>query len=328
MIILSVVLILLLIAYAVFFNLIGSLTSILMTEEGPEMPADEMNNEQIIEQNIAYYESTTAELEEGYKTEKNGYTLYPQYFSSKAKLTAYKYMRDHNLYEKDVKFLGVNYDISVSADGFASNYMSVVTSIIAIYAIVVGAGLLADEYKNGTIKLLLTRPITKNQLITAKLLAALTISLGMASLFSLVGFIYGLIAFDAETTSVIYLVFNATSVTKSTVGAYLFGTYVISLLKIATMCLLAYFIGTLARKKTTGIIVTIIIHLGIISAILGLLPIEIGLLTPNMDLTSYFVAGSSVPIYGNFFISLAVYIVYLAAMTFGLYFTVNKRDVI
>ncbi len=337
MIILSVVLLLLLVAYAIFYNLVGTVTQMLSETvdiDGVQVPGftqDYTFSEETIDAAITMQEGTVAELEEAYKTEKNGYNYYATMFSEKSKLVALKYIKENNLYGKDARFLGVNYTIggaNLTADGFVRDYMSVVTSVISIYIIVIGAGLLADEYKNGTIKLLLTRPISKSQLITAKYLASLTVALGMASLFAFIGYIYGLIAFTSEATTPVYLVFNASSVVKSTVGAYLFGEFFLNLMRIAVMGMIAYFIGTVTRKKTTGIIVTIIIHIGIISAILGLLPVQIALLLPNMKLMDYFVPSAAVPIYGNFFLSLAIYVVYVAAVTFGLYFAVNKRDVI
>ena len=340
MIVLAAILVLVLVAYAVIYNFLGSITqSITDNPELEEMgvslsdliPSENSMTEEYVAGQIEYYKMSIEELENEYKNEKYGYNAYPSLFSAKAHLAAFEYVRDHNLYGADTRFLGINYSIGTStltADGFVSDYMGVVASVMAIYAIVIGAGMLADEYKNGTIKLLLTRPITKNQLITAKFLAALTVTIGISSLFILIGYIYGLIAFPSEATKSIYLVFNAKNVFQTTVGGCLFGSYVLNMLKCAVMCLIAYFLGTLARKKTVGIIITIIIHLGIISSILGMLPVQIGLLVPNMSLMKYFEPNSSVPIYGNFFISLAVYIVYVAAVTFGLYFSVNKRDVI
>lgn len=338
MIILAAVLVVLLIGYAIFFNLVGDFTKMINetieTEDGQIIPGFQQDytfTEEKVEEEIAMLEGEVAELEEEYKMEKNGYNVYASMFSMRARLTALKYVKEHKLYGQDARFLGVNYSIGgaiLTADGFVFDYMAAVASVMAIYAIVIGAGLLTDEFKNGTIKLLLTRPISKNQLISAKLLAALTVSLGIGALFTLIGYIYGLIAFSSESTLPIYLVFNSKKVIRSTVGGYLFGSFLLSLCRIATMCLIAYFIGTFFRKKTTGIVVTIVIHLKIISGILGLFPVQIALLVPNMNLINYFVPDASVPIYGNFFISLAVYVVYLAATVFGLYYSVNKRDVV
>ena len=340
---LSVTLIILLLGYAILYNLAKSLTDTLtqaissgdITIEG-EMPEQEEGDNELNAENIDLvirsYEIQLEQLEDSYKNEKMGYQKYASIFSVKAQLTGLKFIRDNSLY--DAKILGFNASTGgilmgdLTAEGFTEDYMSAVTMVMAIYGIVIGAGLLADEYRNGTIKLLLTRPITKNQLITAKLLATLTMCFAFTGLFTLIGYIYGAIAFNVAATDSIYLIFNAAHVVKSTIGAYVFGLFVVSLVRIAAMVLVAYFLGTLSRKKTTGIIVTIIIEFNIISGILGLLPVQIGLLTPNLGLMSYFNAGASVPTYGNFFISLAVDIVYMAAVTFGLYFSVNKRDVI
>ena len=336
---LSVTLIILLLGYAILYNLAKtindaltqSITSGDLPEEYQYAESDTEINKDNIDLWIEVYEEQLKGQEDSYENATMGYSYYSSVFSTKAKISALKFMRDNNLY--DISVLGLNASAGglmsdLSAEGFAESYMSVVTLVIAIYGIVVGAGLLADEYRNGTIKLLLTRPISKNQLITAKLLSTLTVCFAFMSLFTLIGYVYGLIAFKAISTENIYLVFNARSVIKSTMGAVVFGKFVVSLVRIAVMMLIAYFLGTVSRKKTTGIIVTIIIQINIISGILGLLPVQIGLLTPNLGLMNYFDASASVPTYGNFFISLAVDIVYITAVTFGLYFTVNKRDVI
>ena len=338
MIVLAVVLIVLLVGTAIVYNLLNTLMGTVvsgdMNESVAGIVAEESYsfNEETLDDLIKYAEETLRDTEREYKEAKGGYMSYSTLFGNRAQLAALNYIKENKLYDQDVRILGVNYNIlnisHLTAEGFASQYMSNVILVMTIYAIVVGAGLLADEYKNGTIKLLMTRPIGKNQLITAKLLAVLTISVGIASLFTLIGFIYGLIAFPTETTRMIYLVFNAKTVFRSTVGGYLFGSFFMSIVKMCVLCLLAYFIGTILRKKTAGIIITIIIQLGIISGIIGLLPVEIALLTPNMSLMNYFVPGGSVPIYGNFYLSLAIYIVYIGLITFGLYYSFNKRDVI
>lgn len=338
MIVLTVVLSVFLFVYAIFYNFIGNLSQIVGSsgalDQETEQATEDFDFQNLSEENVDFFiqalQQNIDELEKEYKG-KFGYRYYASVFSAKAQLKAVEFMKENRLY--DIKVLGYNYSFNsfmseTTADGFAQDYMSVVASVIAIYAVVLGAGLLADEYRNGTIKLLLTRPITKNQLITAKLLAALTVCGAFMGIFSLIGYIYGLIAFKSVATESIYLVFNARSVIKSSVGAYLFGDFVMQLVQIATMLMIAYFLGTLARKKTTGIIVTLLIELGIVSSILGLLPIQIGLLVPNLSLMNYFDASATVPTYGNFFISLVVDLVYIAAVTFGLYYSVNKRDVI
>ena len=338
MIVLTVVLAVFLLIYAIVYNFIGNLNQIIVSsgvldqetiagtdEEEPAALSDET-----IDIVIQTCRKQLDGLQEDYKG-KFGYRYYSSVFSVKAQLKALEFMKETKLY--DAKIMGVNYSLNAltsetTADGFAEDYMGVVTSVIAIYAIVLGAGLLADEYRNGTIKLLLTRPISKNQLITAKLLAALTVCGSFMGVFSLLGYIYGLIAFKSATNESVYLVFNATSVIKSTVGAFVFGDFIMQLARVAIMMMVAYFLGTLSRKKTTGIIVALLIQLGIVSGILGLLPVQIGLLVPNLSLMNYFNASANVPTYGNFFISFVVDLVYIAAVTFGLYYSVNKRDVI
>ena len=51
---------------------------------------------------------------------------------------------------------------------------SMLISIISIYGVVVAARAYSTEFRAGTIKILMVRPITRNQLTTAKLCAVVT----------------------------------------------------------------------------------------------------------------------------------------------------------
>ncbi len=339
MIALCVVLALILLIYAIVYNLISSFTldvtdlaegdgfsqEIAISEdEYYKYTPDDVSQSLIDEQN--YLQLLQKEAEES----DTPYNYYASLFSVQANIVALKFIQKNNLYNTPLRILGVNYSplSDTTAESFAGSYMSIAAAVLLIYGIVVGAGLLADEYKSGTIKLLLSRPIGKNQLISAKLLAALTVSVGLFSIFTLIAYVYGAVAFSSNSAQTVYMVFNAQSVIRSSVGGYIFANYVSSVVQIVLYTLLAYFIGTFFRKKTAGIIISLFVAFGLVSGILSLTPVQIASLSCNTDLLCYFDASAQVPNYGNFFISLVVLVVYFAIITFGLYFTVNKRDVI
>ena len=70
-----------------------------------------------------------------------------------------------------------------------------------------------------------------------------------------------------------------------------------------------------------------VIMLGIADMLSGL-GINAFLLSTSLDFMAYFGVNSSVPTYGNFFIALAVSVIWTATLVVALYLVTNKRDVV
>ncbi|NCA92784.1 hypothetical protein EOM82_05985 [bacterium] len=243
-------------------------------------------------------------------------------------VTVLEYIKANNINGADMKIEGLaDYKGLNSAEGFVSSYFNIVLIILSIYGIVMAAGIFADEYRNGTIKLLMMRPITRNQLTTAKLLGAYTVILGYLGITSLIAYAYGAIAFNNKSLEVVYQVFNARSVIKTTIGGALFTDMVFSTIRVLTLITASFTIGTLLRKKTAGIILSFIIFFGIVSTIFSSFDFQIITLSANYSLNSYFIFGGNNMQYGNFFVSLAVLAVYWAGMLASTYLVVGKRDI-
>ncbi len=239
-----------------------------------------------------------------------------------------EYMKANNVYGKFNVEGYATYYSAKNAEAFALSYFTLVAGILAIYGIVIAAGLYADEYSRGTIKLIMLRPVTKNQVTTAKLLALFTHLIGILGIASLIGYIYGAIAYKSVSLEKIYVVFNGSSVFVSTVGGTVFYKMFFSVVKILSYATLSYAIGTILRKKTPAIILSFIVYLGIISALFSFFDGERFIFSTNTDLSVYFGFGSNFMNGGNFFIALPMLVVYLAAIIVSTYLVVNKRDVI
>ncbi len=242
-------------------------------------------------------------------------------------LAMLKYMRDNGVYG-DLNIEGRTSFGMKNAESFVTTYFTVVLAILIIYGIVIGAGLYADEYKRGTIKLVMLRPISRAGLTGAKLLAAFAYLAGISALMSLISFLYGLISFGSVATETVYVVFNRSSVIKSTAGGVVFYQMFFKALEMFAIVTLAFMIGTVTRKKTLSIVVSLVIELGLVAAILNSIGLERFLFSTNLDLSIYFGISTSIPAGGNFFIALTMLIVYLAAILSALFITVEKRDII
>lgn len=245
----------------------------------------------------------------------------------KGDLVMLRYMRDNNVYGSLNIEGRTSYGMR-NAENFTMTYFTVVLAILVIYGIVIGAGLYADEYRRGTIKLVMLRPISRAGLTGAKLLAALAYLTGIAGLMSLIAFLYGLISFGSMATKTVYVVFNQASVLTSTVGGVVFYEMFFKTIEMYATVALAFMIGTVTRRKTLAIVVSLIIEFGLIAALLSGIGLERFLFSTNLDLSIYFGVSTNIPAGGNFFIALTMLVVYLAAILSALFITVEKRDII
>ena len=247
-----------------------------------------------------------------------------------------EYMKANNLYGVEVDgnrggmFSGVSLFFMGSAEGFTQAYFEAVIAILLIYGVVVAAGLYADEYSKGTIKLVMLRPVSRNTMTTAKLLALFSYLSAILFSATFIAFIYGIIKFGSNSTDTLLVLFNNRSVFKSTVGGKAMLEMFLQLIELFASVSFAYMLGTVMRKKTGAIVLSFVILAGIVSAIFSAfgVGIERFLFSTNTDLTRYFGLPYNMSVKDNFFIALPVLVGYLAAILAALYLTVEKRDVI
>lgn len=243
-------------------------------------------------------------------------------------IKALEYIRDNNLYNQEVEIHSQTAIFSQkSAEAFAQGFFSILLSIIIIYGIVIGAGSFATEMKNGTLKMLFMRPITRNKLITAKILSLLTMITLMLLIGTLLSYLYGLIRFGAAESAKGLIVFNAMTVFRGSKGLLFFMNIMFGLLQAYALCLFAFAFSTVTRNRVLAIITCVLLYMGLIATILSLFKLGRFLFTTNANLGIYFGVSSAIPAGGNFFIALPIFIVYMAIFIGATYFVFNKRDV-
>lgn len=328
----SVALVVLLVAAAGIYNLMhNTLKEIInsaLQESGQEsamLPEDEgyaIGKEQL-DREIEEYEQYVSELQAAYKKDKK---MYGELFRAKNTLNVLKYAQKNGYYDKDVRILGYNYDVSsLNAEGLVSVYSSMAGIVILIYGIVLAAGIFANEYKSGTIKMVMTRPIRKNALTTAKLLTVYATTTVLYLTSVLIAYVYGAIAFGTEATEPVLYGFNAMSAGKSTAGAFAFADVFMTLVQIWVVTTVSFALGTITRKYAIGLLSLLIVFLNI-GGLLNTIGVTAFLLSNSFDLLCFFGMGSIVR-NGNFFLSLGIMIFWTAAALVGTYVVTKKRDV-
>lgn len=331
------------ILFAVIYNL--DIDSIISGEtitttnadgETVEMPANEYL-EMVMNQSNVFFDVTSQNIDERITiAESNLLTAKAldkanktnTAYAAESQLTVLKYLKANNLNGADIAVEGAsNYLGLNSAEGFVSTYFETLVLILSIYGIVMAAGIFADEYKNGTIKLLMMRPITRNQLTLAKLLATYSVVLGYLGIMSLIAYAYGAIAFKNISSAPVLMVFNGKHILESTAGGVLMIRMILTGIKLLSILTASFTIGTLLRKKTVAIIASFIIMLGIISMIFTAFKLQILTFSANYNLGMYFGYAGNTMRFGNFYLSLGILVFYLAAMLVSTFVVVKKRDI-
>ncbi|NDI36401.1 ABC transporter permease [Chengkuizengella sediminis] len=197
---------------------------------------------------------------------------------------------------------------------------SYLTSIIAIYAIVVASGIVASEFSNGTIKLLLIRPFSRTKILTSKYIAVLI-------------YIVFLILFNLISSIIIGFLFfgNATSNSEFSLGSILqnYGFTSIELIMTITF---SFMISSIFRSSVLSIILSIIIHFfsSTVVSFLSLLNYQFGkyFLYSNTDLRQY-LNGNEPKFEGmSLGFSITVLIVYFILFILISQYVFKKRDVV
>lgn len=299
--------------------------------------ANEENVDKIIAELSFYKESLEELLNSGdYDDEDYEYSSYKEQIAEyKRGILILEYMKKHDAYGTTVDGWQSSSILSVemsakTAESFTLSYFEAVMGILLIYGVVIAAGSYADEYKRGTIKLVMLRPISRNTLTAAKLTALFAYLAAIGYSAALVAYIYSAIRFGSHSTAPLLVLFNGTSVFKTTLGGKVMLHMFLNTISAFASVTLAFTIGTVMRKKTGAIVISFVILSGIISALFSAFGVgmERFLFSTNTDLTSYFGMNYNITKGYNFFIALPVLVAYLSLILTALFLTVKKRDVI
>ena len=324
---LVVVLVLAAVIYNLLHNTLKEIINDALQESGqtsamfPENDGYEIGKDQL-DREIEKYEQYVSELQEKYKDNKK---LYGELFEAKNTLNALKYAEKNGYYDKEVRILGYNYSVSaMNAEGLVSVYSSIAGVILLIYGIVLASGIYSKEYRFGTIKLVMSKPIKKNALTTAKLLTVYA-TIGVLYLVSvLIAYVYGAVAFGTDATAKVIYGFNATSAGISTAGAFAFADIFMTLVQMLVMSTIAFALGTLSRKYAIGLLALVLVFLNI-GGLLNYIGVTAFLLSNSFDLLCFFGMGTVVR-NGNFFLSVGIIVFWTAAALASTYVVTKKRD--
>ncbi|TQR18972.1 ABC transporter permease [Psychrobacillus vulpis] len=227
-----------------------------------------------------------------------------------------KYRLDHNIAPIS----------SESVKGFI-NEIPGILSIITLFTVVVAAGIVASEFSQGTIKMLLTRPVKRWKILTSKLITVGIFAIVMSAVLLLFGVITGYIFFDQIPGRSLEVV-NGNVVDVSFWGRLLL-LIGLSLINVFVIGTLAFMIGSVFRSSSLAIGISIFLMFMGVNIVLILSRFEFVkyILFANTNLTQYI--GNNQPMIEGLTMpfSIAVISVYVLVFLVISYWSFIRRDV-
>ena len=324
----AVIMAVLLLLMAVLFDSLNELLAESVPPSEAQSRSAEVYTEESVEALLEYYraalkdaEAEKAEAGFDYYRNPDSVYMYEGY------IAMLEYIKGNELYGIELTTVIQGAPVtgaSVTAESFITTAGSMLILLAVIYASIVAGSTFADEYKRGTIKMLLIRPVGRGQVVTAKLLAALTHTAAAYLIMFVCTVAVGYAVFPAAGGDAVYS-FNNSAFTVSAVSNTPGISFATNLIMLMTYAVVAFAAGILTRNKVFGIITPIIL-IEVAGLIISMFGLGRFFISDAAEWSKYVGIGNTLYGGADFFISLAVWIVWVAVLTAGSYIAVIKRD--
>ena len=218
----------------------NTLETLRMTLEGYEYLRDVNKGNNETNAIIAYYAAaynTYKDFDPDDSAYKDNDSLTTKREAEKEYYT-YKYMIDNRIVYNDVR---------ANRDQMILPSLSAMNGFVLIFAILLVAGIICDEFNKGTIKQLLIKPFERRKILTSKIIACTLVILLFNLLYYGVVYVAASIPFGFNADSVLYYSFNTHSVGEMNLLVYMF---------INTICLIPQLLFYTALCLLFGVLFT------------------------------------------------------------------------
>ena len=206
---------------------------------------------------------------------------------------------------------------------------SALTSLLSLFTIIIAAGIVSNEFKWGTIKLLLIRPISRSKILLSKYVSVLLFALMLLISMLAVSWIVGALLFGLNGMSPMIVQetasgYEQTSVIKEILQGYSFG--MVTLVMMATF---AFMISTIFRSSgmAIGLAIFLMMAGNTLVTFVSQYSWSKYILFANTNLQQYF-NGSEPMIEGmSLTFSLSMLAIYFAIFMAAAWTAFTKRDI-
>lgn len=199
-------------------------------------------------------------------------------------------------------------------------------SLVTLLTVIVAAGIVAAEFSQGTIKMLLTRPVKRWKVLTSKYIIILLFAVLLSVIMLISTALAGLIFFGSGDGTL--LVWNGTEVAEA---SFWMEALKLAALKFSSLWMIstfAFMLGTVFRSSSLAIGLSIFLMFTGVQAVFLLQDYEIVkyYLFTHTDLTQFYTGNFMVPGI-TMTMSLIVLAVYFLVFMVISYWTFEKRDI-
>lgn len=131
--------------------------------------------------------------------------------------------------------------------------IKMLTALVSLLTIIVAAGIVANEFKLGTIKLLLIRPVSRTKILIAKYITVVFFALTTLVLLLISSFVFGTIFFGWERLNTQILVTDNGDFFQANLLNLILTEYSLEILSLVIMPTLAFMLSSIFRSSSLSI---------------------------------------------------------------------------
>lgn len=270
-----------------------------------------------------YQYQKNLELKENYKDKKLSYNEKLKYQTILENIELNKYIIDNNKNINNYKTL--NYQLKTTLEDYEI--------FIIIIILITSSTIISNELKEGTIKLLLIKPYTRNQILLSKYLSMIIVMvLSIIYLYLtqlLIGGFY--LGFSSLQEKVVIYNFQLSTIMCYNIFGYTFLRILLKLPMLILLSTLSFLISIITSNNILSLTISLIVY--IFSASIKSLAINYNikimkyLLTMNWNINEYLFGKLSEYKYLNLTTSIIICIIYYIFLLILSFMIFNKKDI-
>lgn len=214
--------------------------------------------------------------------------------------------------------------------GFVEGLATNMIVLIALFAIIMGGKIVANEFSEGTIKLLLIRPSKRWKILLSKYITILGQTLLMLFVLFIVSFLLGGLLFSFKGATTPFLANSGGKITEINMVVHIVQLYGLQCVNLVMMVTLAFMISTVFRNSGMAIGIGVFL-LTIVQPITVFLSMKFDwakyILFANTDLNQY-ITGQPLVEGMTMTFSIIVLLVYFIIFNTISYLGFTKRDIV
>lgn len=147
----------------------------------------------------------------------------------------------------------------ISAFDFTYYGLGICSIVVIIFAVLFGAGMVAGEQTNGTLRMLMIRPYSRHKIISSKIISTVLFGTIFILFATLILFISGAIMYGIDLTPILFVLNASTVITMSPI-LYLLIFMLLTILKIYIYGLIAITISVLFRSNVGAVLTSVVLY--------------------------------------------------------------------